>query len=125
LKILLRCIAALTLLGAAGSVLALVVRWGTVRSILTPPWGEKGAVLATSGILILVGAYAAARLWDLRDDGRVLLAAIFTLLVLLSILSMAMRVVTPGRPATVIRTCLEAIMVGILLSPGARRACAG
>jgi hypothetical protein len=125
LKSILRCIAALTLLGTAGSVLALVVRWAAVRTILMPPWGVKGTVLATSFVLILVGAFAAARLLALRDDGRVLLAGVLALLVLLSILSMVMRVVAPGRPVTVIRNCLEAMMVGILLSPAARRACAG
>jgi hypothetical protein len=122
MRVLLRFISTLVVLGTASNAIIVASHWGSVRSAFTLPWGMNAGILAAAGVLALIGVYAAAILWDLRNDGRVLLAAVLTSLIIVSALMLAVSL--GNRSTTVVRMCVEGTIVGVLLSPDARKACA-
>jgi phosphate/sulfate permease len=121
MRAVLRLIAALTILGVASNAFLAATRWELVRTDFMLPWSPKAAILAGIAVLGLASVYAAVRLWQFRDNGRILLAAVLTALMAVSII---MIIGSMGTRFTAVRACLEAMMVGILLSSGARNVCA-
>ena len=117
MRVLLRTIAGVQLVAAAVAVVAVIHGLGVVL-----PGRPLGAlvILLVGGAFVAATTFAGIQLWRLREVGRVSTIVLLILLMLRSAVLFLLR----GQPHVLVRILLEAVLLVIVASKGAREACA-